>query len=198
MPATWLPSSARDGEGVTRDPLEAVNLFKKAAESNYAPAMVAVGLMFEGGGGLEADNFQAVQWYKKAADAGDAEGMAALGTMYSTGRGVEKNYATAAAWYTEGAKRGQILAVHNLAVLYDKGLGVPRDPQMAASYVYHALEMRYQFTYQQMMQNSRAWTRDFRKALQQRLAQGGYYTGSFDGAFGRTTYDALNAMVQPK
>jgi len=188
----------RDGEGVTRDPLEAVNLFKKAAESNYAPAMVAVGLMFEGGGGLEADNFQAVQWYKKAADAGDAEGMAALGTMYSTGRGVEKNYATAAAWYTEGAKRGQLLAVHNLAVLYDKGLGVPRDPQMAASYVYHALEMRYQFTYQQMMQNSRAWTREFRKALQQRLAQGGYYTGSFDGAFGRTTYDALNAMVQPK
>lgn len=188
----------RDGEGVTRDPLEAVNLFKKAAESNYAPAMVAVGLMFEGGGGLEADNFQAVQWYKKAADAGDAEGMAALGTMYSTGRGVEKNYATAAAWYTEGAKRGQLLAVHNLAVLYDKGLGVPRDPQMAAAYVYRALEMRYQFTYQQMLQNSRAWTREFRKALQQRLAQGGYYTGSFDGAFGRTTYDALNAMVQPK
>jgi hypothetical protein len=186
----------RDGEGVIRDPLEAVNLFKRAAESSYPPAMVAVGLMFEGGNGLEADNFQAAQWYKKAADAGDPEGMAALGTMYSTGRGVEKNYATAAAWYTEGAKRGQLLAVHNLAVLYDKGLGVGRDPQMAASYIYRALELRYQFTYQQMLQNSRAWTREFRKALQQRLAQGGYYSGTYDGAFGRTTLDAISAMMQ--
>lgn len=186
----------RDGEGVGRDPLEAVNLFKKAAEQNYTPAMVAVGLMFEGGGGLEADHFQAVEWYKKAADLGDAEGMAALGTMYSTGRGVEKNFATAAAWYIEAAKRGQLLAIHNLAYLYDRGLGVERNPQMAANYVWQALERRYQFTYQQMMQNSRAWTRDFRKAFQQRLANAGYYGGNVDGSFGRSTYDAINAMVQ--
>ncbi|MCC7252159.1 PDZ domain-containing protein [Hyphomicrobium sp.] len=186
----------RDGEGLMRDPLEAINLFKKAAEANYTPAMVAVGLMFEGGGGLEADHLQAVQWYKRAADLGDAEGMAALGTMYSTGRGVEKNPATAAAWYIEAAKRGQLLAIHNLAYHYDKGIGVSRDPNMAAGYIYQALERRYQFTYQQMMQNSRAWSRDFRRALQQRLAAGGYYSGSVDGAFGRTTFDAINAMVQ--
>lgn len=185
----------RDGEGVTRDPLEAVNLFKQSAEKGYTPAMVAVGLMFEGGNGLEADNFQAVQWYKKAADAGDAEGMAALGTMYSTGRGVEKNNETAASWYTEAAKRGQLLAIHNLAYHYDKGLGVPRNPQQAATLVYQALERRYQFSYQQMMQNSRAWSREFRKSFQQLLANGGYYSGSVDGSFGRTTFDAINTMV---
>lgn len=188
----------RDAEGMPRDPLEAVNLFKKAAEANYTPAMVAVGLMFEGGGGLEADPFQAVQWYKKAADAGDADGMAALGTMYSSGRGVETNYATAAAWYGEAAKRGQLLAIHNLAVLYDKGYGVDRNPQAAADFVYYALERHYQFTFQQMMRNSRAWTRDFRKALQQRLARGGYYSGSIDGSFGRTTFDAIKSMVQAR
>lgn len=186
----------RDGEGLTKDPLEAVNLFKKAAEANYSPAMVAVGLMFEGGSGLEADNYQSVQWYKKAADAGDAEGMAALGTMYSTGRGVERNPSTAASWYIEAAKRGQLLAIHNLAYHYDKGIGVAKDPQMAAAYIYQALERRYQFTYQQMVQNNRAWSREFRKALQQRLAAGGFYTGTVDGSFGRTTYDAINAMVQ--
>jgi hypothetical protein len=185
----------RDGEGMTRDPLEAVNLFKKAAESNYAPAMVAVGIMFEGGNGLEADNFQAVQWYKKAADTGDADGMAALGTMYSSGRGVEQNYQTAATWYGEAAKLGQLLATHNLAVQYDKGLGVDRDPGLAAAYVYYALQHRYQFSYQQMTQNSRAWSREFRKAMQQKLAEGGYYSGTYDGAFGRTTFDAINALV---
>jgi TPR repeat protein len=186
----------RDGEGMMRDPLEAINLFKAAAAAKYTPAMVAIGLMFEGGGGLEADHLQAVQWYKQAADAGDAEGMAALGTMYSTGRGVEKNPATAAAWYIEAAKRGQLLAIHNLAYHYDRGIGVARDPQMAAAYIYQALERRYQFTYQQMLQNARAWSREFRKALQQRLAAGGFYSGPVDGAFGRSTYDAINAMVQ--
>ena len=188
----------RDGEGLTRDPLEAVNLFKKAAETNYTPAMVAVGLMFEGGGGLEADNLQAVQWYKKAADLGDAEGMAALGTMYSTGRGVEKNYATSATWYIEAAKRGQLLAIHNLAYQYDKGLGVERDPNAASGYIYHALEQRYAFSYQQMMQNSRAWSREFRKSLQQRLVNGGLYSGTVDGSFGRTTLDAISALAQVK
>lgn len=188
----------RDGEGVGRDPLEAVNIFKKAAEGNYTPAMVAVGLMFEGGGGLEADHFQAVQWYKKAADLGDAEGMAALGTMYSTGRGVEKNYATSATWYIEAAKRGQLLAIHNLAYQYDKGLGVDRDPNAASGYIYHALEQRYAFSYQQMMQNSRAWSKEFRKSLQQRLVNGGHYSGTVDGSFGRTTFDAINALAQVK
>lgn len=186
----------RDGEGVSRDPLEAVNIFKKAAEANYTPAMVAVGLMFEGGGGLEADHFQAVSWYKKAADLGDAEGMAALGTMYSTGRGVEKNYATSAKWYLDAAKHGQLLAIHNLAYQYDKGLGVNKDPQLASGYIYYALEMRYPFSYQQMMQNSRAWSREFRKALQQRLANGGHYSGTVDGSFGRTTFDAINALAK--
>ena len=186
----------RDGEGMTKDPLEAVNLFKRAAEASYSPAMVAVGLMFEGGSGLEADHHQAVQWYKRAADAGDAEGMAALGTMYSTGRGVERNPATAASWYISAANRGQLLAIHNLAYHYDKGIGVGRDSQLAAGYIYQALEQRYQFTYQQMMQNSKAWSREFRKALQQRLAAGGYYTGTVDGTFGRTTYDAITAMMR--
>ncbi|WP_072391922.1 PDZ domain-containing protein [Hyphomicrobium sp. CS1GBMeth3] len=186
----------RDGEGVTRDPLEAVKLFKQAAEADYTPAMVAVGLMFEGGGGVAADHLQAVQWYKRAADAGDAEGMAALGTMYSTGRGVEKDPKAAAAWYIKAAERGQLLAIHNLAYHYDKGIGVQRNPQLAANYIYGALERRYAFTYQQMMQNSRAWSREFRRALQQKLAAGGYYTGGVDGSFGRTTFDALDALMQ--
>ncbi len=188
----------RDGEGMMRDPLEAISLFKKAAASRYTPAMVAVGLMFEGGGGLEADHLQAVQWYKLAADAGDPEGMAALGTMYSTGRGVEKDPLKATAWYAAAAQRGQLLAMHNLAYHYDRGIGTARDPETAASYVYQALERRYMFTYQQMLQNNRAWSREFRKALQERLAAGGFYGGTVDGTFGRSTYDAITAVVEAR
>jgi hypothetical protein len=67
---------------------------------------------------------------------------------------------------------------------------------MAASYIYQALERRYTFTYQQMLQNNRAWSREFRKALQERLAAGGFYSGTVDGTFGRSTYDAITAMVE--
>ncbi len=185
----------RDGEGRPRDALEAVSLFKRAADANYTPAMVALGLMLEGGSGIEADHLQAVQWYKRAADAGDADGMAALGTMYSAGRGVERDYVASASWYEEGAKRGQLLAIHNIAVLYDKGLGVGRNPQTAAEYIYRALELGYPFTYQQMTQNSSNWSQEFRKALQRRLASGGYYGGALDGAFGSSTVEAITRMV---
>ena len=188
----------RDGEGRLRDPLEAVDLFKQAADANYTPAMVALGLMLEGGSGIEADHLQAVQWYKRAADAGDADGMASLGTMYSTGRGVERDYVAAANWYDEGAKRGQTLAIHNLAVLYDKGLGVHRNPQTAAEFIYRALELGYPFTYQQMTQHSSNWSSEFRKALQKRLASGGYYGGALDGAFGSSTVEAITRMVEAR
>lgn len=188
----------RDGEGRPRDPLEAFNLFKQAADANYTPAMVAIGLMLEGGSGIGADHLQAVQWYKRAADAGDADGMAALGAMYSSGRGVERDYVAAVSWYDEGAKRGQLLAIHNIAVLYDKGLGVSRNPQTAAEYIYRALELGYPFTYEQMTQNSSNWSQDFRKALQKRLASGGYYGGALDGAFGSSTVEAITRMVDAR
>lgn len=193
-----LGRMSRDGEGRPRDSLDAFNLFKQAADANYTPAMVALGLMLEGGSGIEADHLQAVQWYKRAADAGDPDGMAALGTMYSTGRGVERDYVAAASWYDEGAKRGQMLAIHNIAVLYDKGLGVSRNPQTAAEFIYRALELGYPFTYQQMTQNSSNWSQDFRKALQKRLASGGYYSGALDGAFGSSTVEAITRMVDAR
>lgn len=196
--AFWrLGCMLRDGEGMDKDPLEAISLFKKAAEASYTPAMVAIGFMFEGGGGIEADHLQAVYWYKRAADSGDAEGMAVLGSKYYAGRGVEKNYATAANWYTQAAKRGQLLATHNLAVMYDKGLGVGKDAKLAADFIYRALEARYAFTHQQMMQSSRSWTRDFRKALQQKLIEQGRLSGTPDGNFNKATLEAIDALAKP-
>ncbi|MGQ0672915.1 MAG: PDZ domain-containing protein [Hyphomicrobium sp.] len=184
------------GDVVPKDPLEALSSLKKAAEQNHTPAMVALGSMFAGSGGLATDYLQAVQWYKRAADAGDPNGMRNLGLMYYHGRGVAKDDAAAMLWYRKAVQLNDLTAMHNLAVMHEEGRGTARDPAAAAELIYQALEGRYPFSYQQMVQHNRGWSRDFRKALQQKLAQGGYYTGAIDGNFKQSTLDAINALVR--
>jgi len=81
--------------------------------------------------------------------------------------------------------------------MYDKGLGVEKDTRTAAAYIFQALEQRYAFTHQQMTQNYRQWSREFRKELQQKLASAGVYSGPIDGAFGRPTLDAIDTIGKP-
>ncbi len=62
-----------DGEGVAKDPAEAVKWFRKAAEQNYAKAQYNLGVCFYAGEGVAKDP-EAVKWYRKAAEQNNAEG----------------------------------------------------------------------------------------------------------------------------
>src|SRR6266542_1034419 len=62
-----------DGEGVAKDPAEAVKWFRKAAEQNYAQAQYNLGVCFYAGEGVAKDP-EAVKWYRKAAEQNNAEG----------------------------------------------------------------------------------------------------------------------------
>ena len=63
----------RNGEGVTRDPKQAVYWFTKAAEQGYANAQYNLGVMYANGEGVTRDHKQAVYWYTKAAEQGYVE-----------------------------------------------------------------------------------------------------------------------------
>jgi hypothetical protein len=83
--------------------------------------------------------------------------------------------------------------------MLDSGRGVARkDPEQAASLVLQALDLRNQFTLQQMTKNSRAWSPDFRRALQRKLRDAGFYSGKIDGELSGPTLDAINAYVNRK
>ena len=77
------------GNGVPKDLDKARGLFLQAAEQNYTPAQVNLGLMYDHGDGVARDYQVARQWYQRAADLGDRDGRQLLGSLYFYGLGVE-------------------------------------------------------------------------------------------------------------
>jgi TPR repeat protein len=66
------------GTGVTKDEVEAVKWFRKAAGQEYAGAQYNLGVCCQLGTGVTKDEQEAVKWYRKAAEQGDAEAKKAL------------------------------------------------------------------------------------------------------------------------
>lgn len=181
---------------VTKDALEAVRLFTKGAEAGHTPAMVDLGLMFNNGQGVQADLVKAAQWYKRAADLGNTNGMVNLGFLHQQGKGVERDDVAAVNLYRRAANEGHPAGIHNLAAMYDSGRGVDRKyPEQAADLMLRALELRNEFSYTQMTQRANNWSGEFRRAMQRKLQEAGFYSGRIDGAFRETTITAINAYI---
>jgi hypothetical protein len=104
---------------------EAVNLYRKAADTGHTVAMVDLGHLYRDGRGVRLDEAEAVRLYRQAAEAGDALGMADLGRMYEAGRGVSRDVAEAVRWYRKAAEAGNDYAIEALRRL---DLMVPPRP----------------------------------------------------------------------
>jgi TPR repeat protein len=188
-----------DGNYVAKDPTEAMRLFTKTAEAGHVPSMLQLGLMYNSAEGGAADPAKAALWYKRAADLGNSTGMVNLGFMHQQGKGVERNEITAVSLYRKAAAEGNPSGIHNLAAMLDSGRGVAqKDPEQAAELMMQALDLRYEFSINQMMRNARAWSPEFRRALQRRLRDAGLYSGRIDGEMRDTTIAAINAYVSRK
>jgi len=158
--------------------------------------MLDLAFLYNSAEGGFADPVKAAFWYKRAADLGNSAGMVNLGFMHQQGKGVERNDITAVALYRRAAAEGNSTGIHNLAAMLDSGRGVPRkDPEQAADLMLRALEMRNEFSYKQMTQNSRAWSPEFRRALQRKLQNAGVFSGRIDGELRDTTVAAINAYI---
>jgi TPR repeat protein len=188
-----------EGNLVAKDPTEAMQFFTKAGEAGYVPAMIQLGLLYNQKDSSEADQRKSALWYKRAADLGSSTGMVNLGFLHQLGRGVEKNEITAVSLYRKAAAEGNPSGIHNLAAMLDSGRGVAqKEPEQAAELMMQALDQRYEFSINQMMRNSRAWSPEFRRALQRRLRDAGVYSGKIDGEMRDTTIAAINAYVARK
>jgi TPR repeat protein/serine/threonine protein kinase len=184
------------GIGVQADPGKALMWFKQAANLGNASAMAALGSIYQQGKGVAADIATAVQWYRRGADLGNAAAMADLALLHVNGKGVEKNEAAAVALYRKSAGLGNWAAMNNLAWMLQLGRGVERkSPEEAAGLILQALDRRYEFSHKQMTENSKAWSNEFRQALQAKLRDAGFYSGRIDGEFGESTIAAINAYM---
>ncbi|MBO0742443.1 MAG: SEL1-like repeat protein, partial [Hyphomicrobiaceae bacterium] len=192
----WLGLILGQGKLASKDTAEAIRLLTRAAEAGHVPSMLDLASLYNSAEGGAADPAKAAFWYKRAADLGSSAGMVNLGFMHQQGKGVERNDITAVALYRKAAAEGNSTGIHNLAAMLDSGRGVPRkDPEQAAELMLRALEMRNEFSYKQMTQNSRAWSLEFRRALQRKLQTAGVYSGRIDGELRDTTIAAINSYI---
>jgi len=117
--------TARGMEAFKQDDLvEAIQWFRAAAETGYAPAQARLAYVLD----KAEENEEAVRWYRKAAEQGDLDGKFGLGQMYATGEGVEPDAGRALQLISEAAEEHHVNAMHTMALSYEKGdLGLPVD-----------------------------------------------------------------------
>ena len=131
-----------DGRGVLKDPVQAVEWYRKAAELGNSEAMFKLGSCFAKAQGVQQDQAQAVAWYRTAAEHGNSAAMNNLGACLARGFGTPQNYAEAFAWYQKAAELGQASSMENLGHCYKLGLGVPEDPLQAETWFQKASSAR--------------------------------------------------------
>jgi TPR repeat protein len=120
--------------GVSKDVVEAIKWFRKAAEQNFAPAQYEMGTCFATGQGVEKDTVEAVKWYLKAAGQNLPVAQYNLGVCYRDGQGVAKDEEEAAVWFRKAADQNLAIAQYNLGVCYDNGQGVGKDSLKAVKW----------------------------------------------------------------
>lgn len=113
--------------GKSKDYVEAVKWYRKAAEQGCAEAQYNLGFMYASGDGVTQNYSEAVKWCRKAAEQGNADAHNALGNMYMMGRGVTKDYTEAVKWFSKAAEQGDTNAQNNLGRVYHEGLGVTKN-----------------------------------------------------------------------
>ena len=117
--------------GVKRQPLAAVKLYKAAAKRGHPGAQNWLGYAYQHGHGVIKDYSIAADWYKNSAGQGLADAQNNLALLYLVGNGVEQNHARAADWFQKAADQGHSFAMNNLAGMYEIGWGVERDAERA-------------------------------------------------------------------
>jgi TPR repeat protein len=188
-----------NGTGVQADPSRAAMWYKQAADLGSSAAIANLGWLYEHGKGVEADLSKAISLYKRAVDLNQSSAMVNLALLYANGKGLQKNEVAAVALYWRAVALGNPMAMNNLAWMLQAGQGVARkDPKEAADLMLRALDKRNEFSYRQMTQNARAWSREFRQALQAKLRDLNFYSGPIDGELRDTSVAAINTYVHRK
>ena len=116
--------SAQEREG-------GLQVLRKLANDGYMPAMLTLGLLFEGNGGVVKDYKEAFHWYSMAAEKGNAEAQLHAGGCYRFGFGVDQDYDMADKYYRLSADGTNYVAMKNLGCLYMNGFGLDKNEDAA-------------------------------------------------------------------
>ncbi len=100
---------------LARNPREAAQAIRHAAERGSVAAQLVLGQILLDGRGTARDPEAALTWFERAAESGDAEAWNMVGRCYEKGWGVPQDYRRAAGYFEEAIRRGHVWAKVNLA-----------------------------------------------------------------------------------
>lgn len=137
-----------EGGGTRKDPLKAMQWYKRAATLGDTPAMYKVGMiLLKGLLGQQRNPREAISWLKRAAEAADAENPHALhelGLLYeSAGPNdvILRDGAYAFRLFKQAADLGYKFSQYRLGCAYEYGLlGCPIDPRLSIMWYSKAAE----------------------------------------------------------
>lgn len=87
------------GDGVTRDPVQAMEYCQRAALAKHIPSMLVMARSYDNGFVVRQSAENAFAWYQAAAQAGNDSAQFVLAERYATGRGINQDPALAVRWY---------------------------------------------------------------------------------------------------
>lgn len=170
------------------DPSQAVGLLTRAADAGSPEAQFELAKLYEKGLGVAQNEARALELYRASADQNFADALNDLGFMYyQGGLGLGRDSDQALRYFERAADQKHPQAMFNFAALIDDGLIKGKGPEEAAAYLYQALRSGSQDVYKILSDRPNMFKLETRKALQQRLRQYDFYTGTIDGDFGPGT-----------
>lgn len=116
-----------EGDETTKNPVEAVRLWKLAAAQNYAPAFYHLGRAYSNGFGVSKDAAMAATCWNVSAEMGDILSQVLLATAYATGEGRPLDLALAVKWHRRAADQGDPISQFMLSSAYANGEGVAQN-----------------------------------------------------------------------
>jgi serine/threonine-protein kinase len=132
-------------DGLTRDDVKAVDLYRQAAYQGFAKAQVNLGDMyFYGRGGLSQSYLDAQSWYLKAAQHDSPLAQFRLGVMYEKGLGTNKDVLRAVQYYQSAANEGYAEAENLMGIFYATGTGgITEDDKQAVAWYQKAADQGF-------------------------------------------------------
>lgn len=115
------------GQGVAKNPEEAMNWYIKAAKQGIPVVQHDVGVKYFQGMGVPQSYEKAAYWWEQSANAGLADSQFNLGLMYYRGLGLKQDYNKAIELFKKAAKQGHSHAQYSLAVMNAFGQGMEKN-----------------------------------------------------------------------
>ena len=110
-----------------KDYVQAMQLYRQAADRGLSAGQYDLGRMYMDGLGAPPDYAEAMKWLRLAALQGNAAAQVAIGRLYEDGHGVPVDYAEAMRWFRLAVRVGNPTAQNSIGHLYEEGLGVSVD-----------------------------------------------------------------------